>query len=85
MFSWILTIGLAIMIPLMYLNTALGLFILSLIFFVMYVGFDCIYTEEVKSGPYIVQEVQGLGEKMIFYYEDVNIFIMKRSHEEMID
>lgn len=84
MFSWILTVGLAIMISITYLNSGLGLFIVPFILFAMCVVYGFTYEEEVRSGDYIIKEVQGLGEKMIFYYEDVNMFIMKRSHQEII-
>ena len=30
------------------------------------------------------EEIQQLGEKAIYYYEDVNVFIMKKSHEEYV-
>ncbi len=54
--------------------------ILMALFFVIVFG----YKKEIKSGPYIKQEVQGLGEKTIYYYKDVNIFIMEKSHSEII-
>ena len=82
-FCWILAVGLAIMIPLTYLNSGLGLTIVPFIVIAMFVLCGFTYKEEVRSGEYIIEEVQGLGEKMIFYYEDVNMFIMKRSHREI--
>ncbi|MCU9807399.1 hypothetical protein LEQ06_03915 [Paraclostridium sp. AKS46] len=50
----------------------------------MFTAFGFTYKKEVKSDQYIVVEVQGLGEKLVFYYNDINKFIMKRSHEEIL-
>lgn len=83
-FSWILTVGLVFIIPMAYFNKALSVLILPLILLALIYGFVFAYNKESKSGPYIIQEVQCLGEKIIFYYKDVNIFIMKKSHEEII-
>lgn len=83
-FSWTLTIGLAIMISLTYLNIQLGFIVIPFILIAMSLVVGINYTKEVRSGQYIILEVQQLGEKVIRYYEDVNIFIMKRSHEEIV-
>lgn len=83
-FSWILTVGLVFIIPLAYCTNYLSILILPVILLALTFGFGIDYKEEIRSGPYVIQEVQALGEKMVFYYTDVNIFIMKKSHEEII-
>ena len=84
MLSWILVFGLIILIPLTYINSYFGIIIIPIILFIMFTAFGFTYTKEVKSDQYIVVEVQGLGEKLVFYYNDINKFIMKRSHEEIL-
>ncbi|MGL5560061.1 MAG: hypothetical protein ACRDC3_13025 [Paraclostridium dentum] len=84
MLSWILVFGLIILIPLTYINSYFGIIIIPIILFIMFTAFGFTYKKEVKSDQYIVVEVQGLGEKLVFYYNDINKFIMKRSHEEIL-
>ncbi|WP_195336790.1 hypothetical protein [Paraclostridium bifermentans] len=84
MLSWILVFGLMILIPLTYINSYFGIILIPIILFIMLIVVGFNYTKEVKSGQYIVVEVQALGEKLVFYYTDINKFIMKRSHEEIL-
>lgn len=69
------------MISLTYLNLKLGFVAISFILIAMYFVGGINYKKEFRSGQYIIQEVQQLGEKVIYYYEDVNIFVMKMLHE----
>ncbi|MDO4925244.1 MAG: hypothetical protein Q3980_06235 [Turicibacter sp.] len=82
--AWVLMIGLIFIIPLTYLNVWLGSFFIAITLIIAY-AYACLnYNEEIQQGEYIVIEIQQLGEKGIYYYKDVNIFIMKRSHEEYV-
>ncbi|MFR6016389.1 MAG: hypothetical protein ACLUG9_02580 [Paraclostridium sordellii] len=42
------------------------------------------YHEETKSGKYVVQKIQGLGENTIYYFEDINIFMMKEVYIKIV-
>ncbi|CEJ74079.1 Uncharacterised protein [[Clostridium] sordellii] len=82
-FSWILAIGLIFIIPIVYSNNKLiFIFIIymCIAIFYSYLG----YHEENKSGEYIVQKIQGLGEKTIYYFEDINIFMMKEVYIKIV-
>lgn len=62
-FSWILTLGLIILIPLTYINRYFDVIVIPIILFIMFTVLGFTYTKEVKSDQYIVVEVQCLGEK----------------------
>lgn len=82
--AWVLMIGLVFIIPLIYLNVWLGDIVIPFVLIGAYIWACLGYHKEIRRGEYIVTETQQLGEKAIRYYEDINIFIMKKSHEEYI-
>lgn len=82
-FSWRLAIGLIFIIPIVYSNNKLRfIFVMYMCvaIFYSYLG----YHEETKSGKYVVQKIQGLGEKTIYYFEDINIFMMKEVYIKIV-
>ena len=82
-FSWILAIGLIFIIPIVYSNNKLKfIFIIYMCvaIFYSYLG----YHEEIKPDEYVVQKIQRLGEKTIYYFEDINIFMMKEVYIKMV-
>ncbi len=82
--SWVLMIGLILIIAFTYLNVWLGgiiiPFVLGFAFFWGSIG----YSKEIRQGEYIITETQQLGEIAIRYYENINIFIMKYHHQEYV-
>jgi H+/Cl- antiporter ClcA len=82
--AWVLMVGLVLIIPLTCINVWLGGIVIPFILIGVCIGADIGYHKEIRQGKYIVTETQQLGEKAIRYYEDINIFIMKMSHEEYI-
>ncbi len=82
--AWVLMVGLVLIIPFTYLNVWLGGIIIPFVLYIAFLGGGFLYNKEIKQGEYIVTETQQLGEKVIRYYEDINIFIMKKHHEEVI-
>lgn len=82
--AWVLMIGLILIIPFTYLNVWVGAIIIPIVLIFAFVWANIGYSKEIRQGEYMVTETQQLGEKVIRYYEDINIFIMKRHHEETV-
>lgn len=82
--SWVLMIGLILVITFTYLNIWFGSVLIPFVLFFAFLWESIGYNKEIKQGEYIVTETQQLGEKAIRYYEDINIFVMKRHHEEYV-
>lgn len=82
--SWILTIGLALMIPFTYINVWAGIAVIPFILIILLFGIVLGYDKEIRTDKYIIIETQQLGEKAVRYYEDINPFIMKFSHEKYV-
>ena len=82
--AWVLMIGLILIITFTYLSAWLGGILVPLVLVLALFWGNIGYSKEVKQGQYIVTETQQLGEKAIRYYEDINIFIMKKHHEEFV-
>ena len=82
--AWVLMIGLILIITFSYLNVWLGCIFIPFVLVFAFTWGNIGYSKEIRQDQYIVIETQQLGEKVIRYYEDINIFIMKRHHEEIV-
>ena len=82
--AWVLMIGLILIITFSYLNVWLGGIFIPCVLVFAFIWGNIGYSKEIRQDQYIVIETQQLGEKVIRYYEDINIFIMKRHHEEIV-
>lgn len=83
--SWVLMIGLIVIMIFTYLNVLLGCIFIPLVLGFAFFWGNIGYSEEIRQGDYIVTETPQLGETAIRYYEDINIFIMKEHHQEYVD
>ena len=82
--AWVLMIGLILIITFTYLNVWLGCIFIPFVLVFAFIWGNIGYSKEIRQGEYIVIETQQLGEKVIRYYKDINIIIMKMHHEEIV-